>query len=496
MKKNSKLFLTLFLTCICFLILILSRYANIERSARFTRDESSDLLRIKQIYTAKRLTLVGPIGINNTSIHGSLSYYMVMPFAVVYGFDPIGPVVGTGFYSIIFVLLFAFLLSRFFGRPFWITILFLSFVFPFLQAGRWAWNPYYIPFWQILALAFGFFAYTIKDKARINKIAKLVLWIMAGFSLGLTVHNHWYAVFSVAGVEFIFLLQLVKNFKKTVKIFTLFSLGVFLAALLPFLIFDLKNPPGLFLTRFLYFSPLANQYHAPFTLITLMRDTISYLYINFKYFFQNELVTNIFLILLFIYIFYVYKYSLVPKKIILLIPTLFQVVGLVFLRAEPLKYYFLAGSIFILLFILIPDNKPRYPFVQKVILLYFFVFSLYPAFQEITKNDWTANIGRNRKIVDIIAKNFTNQRCNVFVPASPDRDGIGSKYRDWLKVKNIPVLENDEYNSYSCIFIITTSNLQAIEKDPSYELGLIKGRKPVNEWQVEDWKIYKFETKP
>lgn len=495
MKKKSKLFFKLFLTSICLLVLFLSRYVNIERSARFTRDESSDLLRIKAIYTAKQLTLVGPIGLNNTSIHGSLSYYMIMPFAVAYGFDPIGPVVGTGFYSIIFILIFAFLLSRFFYRPFWLTVLFLSFVFPFLQAGRWAWNPYYIPFWQIIALAFGLFAYTIKDKDQTKNIVKFALWIMAGFALGLTVHNHWYAVFSVAGVEFILLLQLLKDFKKNVKIFTFFSFGIFLAAILPFLVFDLKNPPGLFLTRFLYFSPLANQSHTSLTLTTLMRDLGLYLKVNINYFFQNGFVTNVFLVLLFIYLFYVYKYSLVPKKIILLIPAIFQITGLVILRADPLPYYFLAGSVFILLFILIPDKKSRFSFLQKIVLCYFFLFSLYPAFQEITKNDWTANIGRNRKIVDIIAKNFINQRCNVFVPASPDRDGTGAKYRDLLKIRNIPVLENDEYNNYSCIFIVTTSNLQTIENDPSYELGLIKGLKPTNEWQAEDWKIYKFVTK-
>jgi len=140
-------------------VLCLTRLVFLEISARFTRDESSDLVRMHEIFKEKKITLIGPISEDKINVYGSLTYYMLLPFAVVFNFDPIGPVIGAAFYSLVSILILALILQKKFSWNLAGSILFLTFIFPFLQAGRWAWNPNLVPFWQILSLFVYFFVF-------------------------------------------------------------------------------------------------------------------------------------------------------------------------------------------------------------------------------------------------------------------------------------------------------------------------------------------------
>ena len=79
------------------LIAILLRVVGIEKTARFGWDESSDLVNIANLWARPRLTMIGPISEDNIKIFGSLSYYLMLPFAGIGRFDPISPVFSTIF---------------------------------------------------------------------------------------------------------------------------------------------------------------------------------------------------------------------------------------------------------------------------------------------------------------------------------------------------------------------------------------------------------------
>ncbi len=234
------------LTIVAILILILSRFILLDQSARFIWDESDDLLRMKSIFENRRITLVGPISGNNINIYGSLSYYMLMPFAVALNFDPLGPAIGTAFYSVILVVSLAYFFYKKLHWSFSVAVLFLTFVFPYLQSGRWAWNPHYIPFWQSLSMM-------VLLIPQLQK--KWYVWVVVGLLQGLGIHNHWYAVFSMAGV-FIMMAVYFRH-QKEWKPLIGYCIGGFLA-ILPFIVFDLLRPPGLFISRLLYFSPVVS----------------------------------------------------------------------------------------------------------------------------------------------------------------------------------------------------------------------------------------------
>ena len=474
LQKYFKLLLVLALS-----LLLISRFVLLDRSARFIWDETDDLRRMKEIYEHKRLTLVGPISGNNINIYGSLSYYMLMPFAVAYNFDPIGPVVGTATYSVILILIFSYLLAKKYSWQYPLAVLFLSAVFPLVQSGRWAWNPHYIPFWQMLSLTLFLLIYKSKS---------WYLWILAGLLQGLGIHNHWYAFFSVLG--FSIALFILTSKEKRLLQFWFFLAGVILS-ILPFVVFDLLRPPGLFISRLLYFSPVF-QNESGFNIITVLQRIFTLPYQFLHYFFQNHIFTLLFIPFFLWYLVSVFKQRSLFKKL-LLIPIMAQIIGLSIISTQVFDHYFISVVIFFILFLAIPDEKLRFSKNHIILLVMFIVLSLPAGVYEITKNEWSTNIKRSKDITDILSENIDGKRCNVIAIASKDSGITAKRYRDMLALRDIYIMGHEEYRDYECLFVVSTSGLAAIKKDPVYEIDLVRNDSPVRVWNIEgDWKVYKF----
>ncbi|OGK13108.1 hypothetical protein A3A93_04510 [Candidatus Roizmanbacteria bacterium RIFCSPLOWO2_01_FULL_38_12] len=460
-------------------LLIISRFILLDRSARFIWDETDDLRRMKEIYENRRLTLVGPISGNNINIYGSLSYYMLMPFAVAYDFDPIGPVVGTATYSVIIILLLSFLLSKKYSWQYPFAILFLAAVFPLVQSGRWAWNPHYIPFWQVLSLTLLIINY--KNKSR-------YLWVLAGLLQGLSIHNHWYAFFSVVGFSIALFILFLRE--KRLRQFWFFVSGVLLA-ILPFVVFDIMRPPGLFISRFLYFSPVV-QNESGFNILNVLQRIFTLPYQFLYYFFQNHILTILFIPIFLFYLVKVIRGESLFKKL-LLIPIAAQIIGLSIISTQVFDHYFISAVIFFILFLAIPDEKLKFSKNHILLLLIFIMLSIPADIYEVTKNEWDTNIKRSKAITDILAENIEVQRCNVIAIASKDSGITAKRYRDMLALRDVYIMGHEEYRDYECLFVVSTSDLNTIKKDPVYELDLVRNISPVKVWNVEgDWKVYKF----
>src|SRR5438067_815920 len=83
------------------ILTLFTHFYNLDRTSRFSRDESSDLVTIHQYFVDKKLTLVGPIDSTHTKVFGSLTYYLLMPFTILGNFDPVSPIYGTAFFGLI-----------------------------------------------------------------------------------------------------------------------------------------------------------------------------------------------------------------------------------------------------------------------------------------------------------------------------------------------------------------------------------------------------------
>lgn len=476
LKRKQRRILLLLVTII---LCVLTRTLFLDTSARFVWDESGDLVRMHEIFKEKKITLIGPISQDKINVYGSLTYYMLLPFALIFQFDPIGPVIGAAFYSLVSLFLLAIILWKSFGWSLEWCLLFLSFIFPFLQAGRWAWNPNLVPFWQILSLLV-YFSVFLKSKRGI--------WLFfSGFLQSLAVHNHWYAAFALAGFSvFVFLSS---PRQKKWRYFLIFLTGVSVG-LAPFLVFDLTHPPGLFITRMIYFSPLSLSQGA-FSIKTFFLRSISLPYRFLFYFFQERLISWLMLILVLLF---ALKNKLV--KNLLLLPLLFLFIGLSLIGGEVYQHYFLSGVVFLVIW-LFHSKKNFHPFFQKLIILLFFIFSIKPSVTEIFKNNWSTNIAATREIVMNISRDIGSRSCNLVVVASPDPNTKGKRYRDLLFLKGISLLPDDNYRDNECLYVVSSRDEVTIRRDPAYELDRIRNTSATKEWQIKNsiWNVYRFDIK-
>lgn len=149
----KKIFLSKWGFVIFLVLLIGSRFINLDNSARFTRDESSDLARMHEYWSAKKITLVGPISNDNVKVFGSLTYYMLMPFAVLGNFDPVSTAYGAAFWSVLTGILLLLLVQHINPKLTLVAGLLIVVWYPLLESGRWAWNPHLMPFWFALGIA-------------------------------------------------------------------------------------------------------------------------------------------------------------------------------------------------------------------------------------------------------------------------------------------------------------------------------------------------------
>ncbi len=490
-----------------------------ERTARFIWDESSDLVRMHQIYIDRNLTLIGPISEDGNKVFSSLTYYLLLPFTVMGGFHPVSPVYGTAFWGTFTVILLLILVRRLTENKiiFYLTAVLLVVWHPLIETSRWAWNPNLIPFWT----AFGLLMFyeilptlryasggvsLLSASQRITSASSIhphpnrrgILEIsdknknwslfLSGLFFGFTVHHHYISIFSLIGFWLIVLIKYLRE-KHYLKI-VYFTLGVGLA-LSPFIIFDLTHPPGLFLSRLLYFNYIgaASPGISNFILklILTLDSTFNYLiplalikyifYVIFGVLFIKDIKNKSFP-LVFIFVFFI------------------QIVGVTLIE-NFYPHYIIPGIIFFLVYIVYqrPKNIIIY---QKILLLLLITASLFTLRTLLTKVTWENDIRSINKITDITEdqiKQYDLKNNNIASIASPDPNTYGRRYRDLLHLKGVSLKTKDEYYISDHLFVISTSSEEVIRNDKAYEMSFFNKGKLVQMWEIEnsEWVVYLFE---
>lgn len=462
--KKILLFLLIGLT-------IFLRLYNLNLTARFTRDESSDLVSMKRIFDNRQLTLVGPIADGNVAIFSSLTYYISLPFAVLFNFDPVGPAVAASFYGILTVLLI-WLLFKKNNIKFSLIYLLPVFIFPFVEASRWAWNPHFIPFWQILGLLVIYlnipFAY-----------------ILSGLLFGLTIHQHWYSVFMCAGTGLLFLI-LTKKFLRLLQ----FGIGLFIA-IIPFIIFDLIRPPGLFFSRMIYFSPLSTSSSS----INLESIFINFTKIPLQFLsylvYDNLLIGKILLILTIILIIYIF----IKKKFLsnlYLIPIVFQFLGLSLLSTPIPNRYLLACVIFYIVWL---SQNLKYKVSKLIIIIIIFTNIIYLP-KILNQNTAITNMAALKDITNLISADSKKEKVpfNIAVLQSNDHDIKGRRFRDLLSIQNIYPVTSDDYNSPKILYVISQKPWEILKNDLAYEIGHYRPEETPQFWKINnsEWIVHKI----
>lgn len=456
--RNKIIFLILLI------IIIFTRFYNLDKTARFIWDESMDLVNVHQLYIHPKLTLIGPMPENGVKVFSSLTYYLFLPFTIFFKFDPISTAYATAFFGVLTVLLFYNVLRIFHKLHFLNLILPIIFL-PLLISSRWAWNPHFIPFWQVIGFTLLFSKLPYKN-------------FLSGVIFGLTIHQHWYSVFSCLGIIFV-----IYNFSPKFKSIYSYLFGLFIA-ITPFIIFDITHPPGLFITRLLYFSPVS-----PGNINNNIINKLTTLPVSFSSYFFNSPTLLLSILLLILTILCIFKYKFSYK--ILLIPVLFQIIGLSFIGGDTYEHYYLPGAIPFLLFICLNISK----FSAKIIAIIIIFLSIININKTFIQTGWTNNITATKQIVNLISTTTNTGVFNIAVLSSPDPNTKGRRYRDLLNIKGIPVQSPDNYSNINTLYVISyENNWNKLKLDPAYELDSFRELTPQKQISIpnSEWNIYQI----
>jgi len=453
--------------------LIFVRVYKIDDTARFTQDESTDLVRMAQYWHDKKITLVGPISTDNGKVFGSLTYYMQMPFAVLGKFDPISPVYAMAFWGVLTALL-VWGITRLVNPKFeWLAILLGLIWYPLLESSRWAWNPYLVPFWVALGLWL------------FLKATKPYQYAIVGLCMGLAIHHHYIAL--LATVAFILWQLIVLLRKKQYASALLMAVG-YGFALVPFALFDLRHPPGLFIHGYLLGG---NMPHVAGNTVSVWQRLSTSLFIAGMTIVRQQVFAIIVLILTgLLAVVELYRRS---KNVWWLLPVTAQISAGLFLTNYETRY-FLPALLFYYVW-LIQKRTCSQKTLQSLIVVVLLIGSLW-TLPRLTKPEVQPSIKVLREVTNTIAaihQKTPVKNANITAVASPDSDLIGLKYRDLLSLRHVPLRAASEYDASEQLFVISTSDEMTVRKDPSNPMTIfgkskLRGMYPLS----APWKLYWF----
>jgi hypothetical protein len=474
-RFNRKKIVIGLLITVYLLVLVASRIVNIDHSARFTRDESSDLARMHEYWQDKKITLVGPISSDNIKVFGSLTYYMLMPFAVWGQFDPISPVYGTAFWGILTVLLFMYVVYLINPRwLFWAGLLALV-SYPLLESSRWAWNPHLMPFWFALGAAF--------------LLQKRWYWKMAaGLAMGMAVHVHYIA--AIPGIILLLIesvrLSRKKNFKETVSLWLGYGL-----ALMPFVVFDLRHPPGLFLNTYLKRPPHLEESAALIDYAAKLWRNISIA--GFTLVRDQLLAYGLILISAVVMFFDVRNKN--SRALMWLAPLIGLILMGVVLNDFEVRYA-LSAVVFYMFWLLWPRKKQGIK-VQAVAVGYLIVTSLITIGPVFKSPELPPDIATVRALSKVMVKVYGENEINnvnITTVASDDLDMLSEKYRDYLSIKGVPFRAASEYDVSEHLFALSQGDELEVRSSSSYPLLVFGDQQLRGVYPIENsnWKVYWF----
>lgn len=473
MTKKKLLFFLLIV-----LGLLFTRLYNLDHTARFTQDESTDLVRMHQYFTEKKLTLVGPISTDNTKVFSSLTYYLILPFVVASGFEPIGPVYGTAFWGIVTAGLLLVAIKKKFPQLFLPAALLVLTWYPLVEMSRWAWNPHFVALWASL----GILAYLYRDNLKGWGV------FLSAFFFGMLIHHHYLAVFATA--PFVGLLCIRSLQKKEYQQFSALALG-YIAPVIPFVIFDLRHPPGLFFTKYLLGETphVEKAFSIANILPNLQRNYFVFLESIVSLSFFKVLAGFLFPLLLF----FDFK-SKSFKRLLWISPVLGAVIFGVVLNEYQVRYVYPA-LVFFLFWLLLERKEFLGKMAAKTLFLTLLISSLLTIAPQLTTTKVPPDIYSFTQAAHYIADTIKERElknANVAALAGLDPAPLAEKYRDIIKLYGASVREAPEYSVSEHLFVVSTGTEESVKIDASFAMQAFRDASLKETYIIPDspWKVY------
>lgn len=225
MKFKEKYFLILLIAGALFL-----NFFKLYDCFNLTGDPGRDAVAVRDIIVEGKMTLLGPKASAGGFYYGPWYFYLLVPFYLISGLNPIGGTYLTALSGVFAVLLMYFIGKEMFGKKAGVLSCLIYLVSPFiLNQNRYAWNPSLVPVASLLS--FWFFYKYLKDGSWKN----LLLW---GVFFGLGLHFHFVLIFCLPVYLIMFFVGRKKKRSYLGLGVSFIAVGMFF---LPTLIFELRH---------------------------------------------------------------------------------------------------------------------------------------------------------------------------------------------------------------------------------------------------------------
>lgn len=262
--------------------------------------------------------------------------------------------------------------------------------------------------------------------------------------------------------------------------------------LAPFVIFDLRHPPGLFTTTYFSRTPHVDVEGSSISMFGKILRNIAVAGYTMV---RHPWLSTIFLVLSGILL----SVDLLKKdfhNLRWLFPAIALIVVGVALEAFETRY-FLAAIMFYLMWLFLPRVK-KAAVLQKVILSFLILASIVSVRPVMTRPEIPPDIYTIRSITTIIRKLYADnpdiKNANITAVASDDLDMLSGKYRDLFSIYGISFRAASEYDASEHLFALSQSPEEVVRSSESYPLRVfgqtkLRGVYPVTN---SDWKVYWF----
>ncbi len=274
---------------------------------------------------------------------------------------------------------------------------------------------------------------------------------------------------------------------------------MFLFYLIPFIafvLFDIKNPPGLFFGRYLTGGKTPHL-ESEFTVNLLLNNFFRNISVYFDTFVQNFYLKLLFAISLLLLLFLELKNKFYIT-LIWTLPSLAIIFTGIFLDDFQIRYV-LSGVIFIFVWLLQKRELELNKLLANISILILIIGSLLTIKNQLTYSEIQPNMRTFTNASDIIIKTVHENQlnnANVAALSSDDTAPLAERYRDYIRMKNTGLRAESEYDVSEHLFVITTANDEILRNDKSFAMVAFKdkGLRGIFEIENSDWKVIWYGT--
>lgn len=471
------------------------RLCRLSDSFHFLGDQGRDALTVSRIFTDKDIVFIGPVTSVGNMYLGPFYYYFMLPFLFLSYPSPMGPVYAVAIVNIATVALLYIWGKELVGkRAAVIAAALMAISHTVVSLSRFSWNPNIIPFFSLLLFYTCYKAWKGSPK----------WWIIVSIAFSVLVQLHYVTILAGVAAGVVWLIQVIQQRKdakkiKSLLLFTLIAVAIFIASLIPLLLFDYKHNwsnASAFKSLLSSDDNFVQQTSGIQNIQKVLRETHGRsMHVFFEFTIGKNRLLNSWLVVTILAILSASYYFIWKKKAeykglsVLALALVIGVLGLSFYEHNVYDHYisYLFPASFLVLGYCL-DRLIKIKYLGILLVVIFLVFYGQYNLTRTSFNPGGPSQTQLEKVAVSIHQRVTDGEPYSVVLLSESGDLYGMNYQYFLSTnKNKRPLSPERHHEADKLFIINEDKKSSTPEDlPIYEIVVFENKEPAEVYKLDD----------